>query len=67
MNMFEGIMQGLDEALKYVQGEGRAKKSTVYIYDEPKEYSADMIKEVRKNASLTQRNSRSILVFHRKR
>lgn len=53
MNMYEGIMQGLEEAVAYSQGKISARTATISITPLP-EYDAHEIKSIRKAMGMTQ-------------
>lgn len=53
MNVYESIMQGLNEAIAYEKGENTARSTRVTIAPPP-EISADRVKELRHNLKMTQ-------------
>lgn len=53
MNIYESIMQGLNEAIAYEKGEKAARSNTVTIAPLP-EVSASEIKELRQSLNMTQ-------------
>lgn len=53
MNVFESIMTGLDQAVDYEKGIGKAKKTTITVEPLP-EFSPEEIKNIRNELGLTQ-------------
>ena len=53
MNVYESIMQGLNEAIAYEKGEKTARSACVTIVPPP-EVSADEVKELRHALNMTQ-------------
>ncbi len=53
MNVYEGIMQGLEEAIAYNQGKITARTKTISVSPLP-EYDAHAIKSIRKAMGMTQ-------------
>lgn len=53
MNVYEGILQGLEEAVAYNQGKITARTKTISISPLP-EYDAHEIKNIRKAMGMTQ-------------
>ncbi len=51
--LFEDLSEGLQEAIEYERGNGKAKK-TVYIITPIKKYSNKEIKSIRNKAGMTQ-------------
>ena len=52
-SLFDDLREGLQQAIDYEKGVGKAKKTT-YVIDPVKKYSKDEIKQVRTNAGMTQ-------------
>lgn len=53
MNVFESIMQGLNEAVAYEKGENTARSTSITIAPPP-EVSAAEVKELRQSLNMTQ-------------
>ena len=53
MNVYDGIMQGLQEAVDYNKGEIKARSSTIYVKPIQK-YKADSIRSIRNSLGMTQ-------------
>jgi len=53
MNVYEGIMQGLQEAVDYNEGRIKARTRDVYIDPVPK-FKAEEIKKIRTDSGMTQ-------------
>ena len=53
MNLFEDLREGLQEAIDYEKGSGKAK-TVVYMIEPIKKYSNEEIKEIRRKAGMTQ-------------
>jgi len=53
MNIYESIMQGLNEAIAYEKGENTARSNTITIAPLP-DVSASEIKELRRSLNMTQ-------------
>ena len=53
MNVYESIMQGLNEAVEYEKGEKTARSVRMTILPPP-EISATEVKEIRQNLNMTQ-------------
>lgn len=53
MNVYEGIMQGLEEAIAHSEGEVKARTKTFYVAPIP-EYGAADIKKIRGILGMTQ-------------
>lgn len=53
MNVYEGIMQGLQEAVDYNEGKIKARSNTMSIYPIPK-FEAKEIKTIRSELGMTQ-------------
>ena len=53
MNVYNGIMKGLEEAVLYNKGEIRARKNTIYVAPVP-EFEAKDIKNIRSELGMTQ-------------
>ena len=51
--LFEDLKEGLQEAIDYEKGKGKAK-TTVYMIDPVKKYSNEDIKKIRNRAGMTQ-------------
>ena len=51
--LFEDIQQGLQEAIDYEKGIGKAR-TTVYVIDPVKKYTNEEIKNIRNQAGMTQ-------------
>ena len=52
-SLFEDLQQGLQEAIDYEKGTGTAKTVT-YLIMPVKEYSREEVRQIRKNAGMTQ-------------
>ncbi len=52
-SLFDDLKQGLEEAIAYEKGTGKAKVNT-YMILPVKEYSGKEIRNIRKNAGMTQ-------------
>lgn len=52
-SLFDDLKEGLEEAIKYEQGEGKAKVKSFMIMP-VKEYTNKEIREIRMNAGMTQ-------------
>ena len=53
MNVYESIMTGLNEAIRYEQGTGKAKKAKCTVNPAP-DFNAQEIKSVRNTLQMTQ-------------
>lgn len=51
--LYEGLMEGLNEALEYAKGKRTARKRTIMVMP-VKVYSADDVKRIRKKTGLPQ-------------
>ena len=60
MNVYESIMNGLNEAVAYEKGEETARSSKITIEPPPK-VSADEVKELRKRLNMTQSTFAAVL------
>ena len=60
MNVFESIMQGLNEAVAYEKGENTARPASVTIAPLP-EVSAAEVKELRQSLNMTQRTFAALM------
>ena len=54
--MYEGLKEGLEEALRYVQGDHTvaARVTKVYYFESPKDYSASQVRMIRIGSGMTQ-------------
>lgn len=59
-NMFDSITKGLTEAIEFEQGKISARRNAVKVTP-PSEFSAAEIKEIRRNAGMTQVAFASVL------
>ena len=60
MNVFESIMQGLNEAVAYEKGKNTARSASVTIAPLP-EVSAAEVKELRQSLNMTQRTFAALM------
>ncbi len=60
MNVFESITQGLNEAIDYEKGKGKARKAKVSINPAP-DFSPQEIKSVRNSLEMTQATFAAVL------
>lgn len=51
--LFDDLKQGLEEAIEFEKGSGKAKVTT-YVIEPVKEYNNKQIKEIRNQAGMTQ-------------
>ena len=60
MNIYESIMQGLNEAIEYENGENTAHSAKITITPPP-EVSAEEIRQLRQNLNMTQSTFAAVL------